>query len=160
MNHLTSTFQFAVHRRGRYFVLAFTSIRVVLTFCSYPTAVDFMALGDFYLQGEDTAQALKYFSLGLHADPHNYDLRGRIDSIRKSKGKRALSMCKWRGNIFTQTHEVSTSLGMVHAVANRIEASLVFFHASVGQCKIPVRKMQFQHLRASFSLFLISTPSR
>lgn len=72
--------------------------------------------------------------MGLHLDPFNYELRSRIDTVKQRLGgKKAVSMCKWRGNMFTQTHEISTALGIAHASANRIAESLVFFFSSVSE---------------------------
>ena len=92
-------------------------------------------MGDWYADKGDSESALKFFSLALHTDPYNYELRDRIDAIKqKHGGKKAVSMCKWRGNIFTQTHEMSTSLGMVHAMENRIQQSIIFFFSTVRAC--------------------------
>lgn len=93
-------------------------------------------MGDHYVKSEDYRAALKYYSLGLHINPYNYEIRERIDGVKSAQeDKAAVSMCKWRGNVFTQTHEISTALGMVHASQNRIEESMVFFFASVRELK-------------------------
>jgi hypothetical protein len=91
-------------------------------------------VGDLYSSSGDAAQALKYFSLGLHVDPYNPVLRQRVDDLTATYGKSAVAMCRWRGNIFTQTHEMTTSLGMVHALRNRMKETMIFFHASVSKC--------------------------
>lgn len=102
-------------------------------FCHYrhPGEAEFRTVGDYHDQNGNVELALRYYSLGLHFDPYNDEIRSRIDSMIKEHGKESVSMCKWRGNIFTQTHEATTSLGMVSALQNRVHESMIFFFASV-----------------------------